>query len=291
MLSSDEGNGVLIILLRGQCGDKKFKVRLQRCNGCGEALYCSKECQRRAWQELGHEAVCGVSKSESAGETFNNIPNTSSDIRLAVSRPIKSRKFVEDIVSRLVMQDTQRLFYGAVKQRFGCLEQFDRTKYIMSFDYRSFPPTCEFLEIAAFLSLSQPAEPLKTQLTKFQGQDVLFDSSGVPPTVRSEAIFYDHLLRSHSLSRVVPLNAYYASAPGRYTRTWPRTMVQLRNKPDESVTVPLNEPNTDEVDLVLRKCESSIDTFWDFDFDDIVTGHHKQVEARTQHSDSMVARS
>ncbi|KAI1394313.1 uncharacterized protein F4822DRAFT_387880 [Hypoxylon trugodes] len=36
---------------------------LSRCTGCGLAAYCSKECQVRGWNELGHKANCKVIKA------------------------------------------------------------------------------------------------------------------------------------------------------------------------------------------------------------------------------------
>ncbi|KAI1205160.1 uncharacterized protein F4807DRAFT_471283 [Annulohypoxylon truncatum] len=36
--------------------------KLMRCTGCGVVAYCSKECQVRGWNEMGHKADCKVLK-------------------------------------------------------------------------------------------------------------------------------------------------------------------------------------------------------------------------------------
>ncbi|KLO19197.1 hypothetical protein SCHPADRAFT_79469 [Schizopora paradoxa] len=40
------------------CGKDQRKVILFKCAGCEDALYCSKECQKRSWAELGHRQIC-----------------------------------------------------------------------------------------------------------------------------------------------------------------------------------------------------------------------------------------
>ncbi|OTB00836.1 hypothetical protein M426DRAFT_323947 [Hypoxylon sp. CI-4A] len=45
------------------CGKLEGENPLLRCTGCGVVSYCSKACQVRGWNELGHKANCKVLKS------------------------------------------------------------------------------------------------------------------------------------------------------------------------------------------------------------------------------------
>jgi len=40
------------------CGDNLRKEQIHRCLRCGNATYCSKDCQVKDWQELGHKKKC-----------------------------------------------------------------------------------------------------------------------------------------------------------------------------------------------------------------------------------------
>ncbi|KAI0741566.1 hypothetical protein C8Q80DRAFT_1123435 [Daedaleopsis nitida] len=48
------------------CGEaSRAYAKLKRCSGCELVMYCSKECQRRAWPE--HKAVCRSKPTEDSG--------------------------------------------------------------------------------------------------------------------------------------------------------------------------------------------------------------------------------
>ncbi|KAI1105304.1 hypothetical protein F4804DRAFT_304485 [Jackrogersella minutella] len=44
-------------------GEGEGKRPLMQCMGCGAAAYCSKECQARGWNEMGHKTNCKVIKA------------------------------------------------------------------------------------------------------------------------------------------------------------------------------------------------------------------------------------
>jgi hypothetical protein len=39
-------------------GDTFRRIKMNKCSGCRQAHYCSKECQRKDWKEGGHKQVC-----------------------------------------------------------------------------------------------------------------------------------------------------------------------------------------------------------------------------------------
>ncbi|KAI1452840.1 hypothetical protein F4805DRAFT_462407 [Annulohypoxylon moriforme] len=44
-------------------GEAEGGRKLMRCTGCGVVAYCSKECQVRGWNEMGHKSDCKALKA------------------------------------------------------------------------------------------------------------------------------------------------------------------------------------------------------------------------------------
>ena len=41
-------------------------LALKRCSGCGQLWLCSKECQKRSWNKLGHKHECAGMREQAA---------------------------------------------------------------------------------------------------------------------------------------------------------------------------------------------------------------------------------
>ncbi|KLO16510.1 hypothetical protein SCHPADRAFT_995084 [Schizopora paradoxa] len=111
-----------------QCGKREVRNSFQKCAGCGNVLYCSKDCQVEHWKSGGHRATC---------------KETPDDVR---GWDRRDRKFSECVALFDFYRHSTSLHRLAIKR--SCLPSISSDHstslpYGCSIDYSTVPPTLD----------------------------------------------------------------------------------------------------------------------------------------------------